>query len=249
MRLNRSILATSLLVASVLTTSAVRAEGAHWGYDGDNGPQHWGELDSAYGVCSTGKNQSPVDISGTIEGDLPEIAFSYSSNASNVVNNGHTVQVNYAPGSTISVNGQQFELKQFHFHAPSENTLNGEHFPMEAHFVHADARGNLAVVAVMFREGAANPELEKAWSVMPEKAGESKPLTSTVNAASLLPASHDYYRFNGSLTTPPCSEGVVWLVMKDADTASKEQIERFTHAVHHDNNRPVQPLNARVIVQ
>ena len=148
-----------------------------------------------------------------------------------ILNNGHTIQVNYNPGSTIKVNGNEFELKQFHFHSPSENTIEGRSYPMEAHFVHADKEGNLAVIAVMFKVGEKNAELEKAWAHMPENAGRKTcALPKTVDANILLPHDHDYYRFNGSLTTPPCSEGVWWLVMKQFHTVSKEQIDKFAHS-------------------
>lgn len=223
--------------------------GAHWGYSGPEGPEHWGSLSPDYVACSTGRNQSPVDVSHTIEADLADIGFQYQAGGREVVNNGHTIQVNYAPGSSIALDGHVFELKQFHFHSPSENRIAGISYPLEAHFVHADQDGNLAVVAVMFSEGPANDALAAAWAQMPEQAGGTNTLEAAVAAADLLPANHGYYRFNGSLTTPPCSEGVWWLVMKQPVSASKAQIEQFSHVMHHANNRPVQPLNARPILQ
>ncbi|MGV6858112.1 MAG: carbonic anhydrase [bacterium] len=222
---------------------------AHWGYSGEAGPSHWGSLDGAYTTCGTGKNQSPINLSGFIEADMMPIQFDYGTKAHEILNNGHTVQANYQPGSSITVDGHSFELKQFHFHAPSENTINGESFPMEAHLVHADKDGNLAVVAVMFREGEANHALESLWSSMPEKAGTTTALPAAVSVNGILPTNRDYYRFNGSLTTPPCSEGVEWLVLKTPVTASAAQIEHFSHTMHHPNNRPVQPVNARPVLQ
>jgi carbonic anhydrase len=145
--------------------------------------------------------------------------------------------------------GRTFELKQFHFHSPSENTINGKHFPLEAHLVHADKDGNLAVVAVMFREGAANALLAKLWEKMPGKAGDKNALRAGVGVSQMLPAERDYYRFNGLLTTPPCSEGVWWLVIKKMATASKAQVEQFSRVIGHPNNRPVQPVNARVVLK
>jgi carbonic anhydrase len=194
-------------------------------------------------------NQSPIDLTGLIEAELAPVQFDYKPGGSEVLNNGHTVQVTYAPGSKITLDGREFELKQFHFHAPSENHIEGRSYPMEGHLVHADKDGNLAVVAVMFEEGAANAALTTSWAEMPEKAGQKRRIAEPVSAEGLLPANRDYYRFNGSLTTPPCSEGVRWLVMKDPVTASKEQIERFAHVMHHPNNRPVQPINARTVLQ
>lgn len=240
----------SLLSAGIgFSSLAMSEDKAHWSYSGQDGPEHWGELAPGFSLCSTGKNQSPVNLTGMIQSDLKEIKIDYKNGGNKVLNNGHTIQVSYAPGSMITVDGHSFELKQFHFHSPSENTIEGRSYPLEAHFVHADPDGNLAVIAVMFEEGKENAELEKAWAQMPEQAGESQDLKSMVNAGTLLPQQHDYYRFNGSLTTPPCSEGVWWLVMKNSDTASKAQVEKFTHAMHHANNRPLQAVNARMILE
>ncbi len=244
----RSIVLSIILV--VLMTSIVLAgEKAHWGYSGHEGPEHWGELDPKYAPCSEGRNQSPVNLTGMIESELPPIAINYQSGGNEILNNGHNVGVNYKPGSTITVEGNEFELKQFHFHAPGENTIEGRSYPMEAHFVHTDKEGRLAVISVMFKTGEKNAELEKAWAHMPEKAGEKNALPKSVDGDNLLPKDRDYYRFSGSLTTPPCSEGVLWLVMKNFDTASKEQIDKFAHTMHHPNNRPVQPLNSRAILK
>lgn len=200
-------------------------------------------------TCSEGKNQSPVNLTGMIESALSPITINYQSGGNEILNNGHTIQVNYKPDSNIAVSGHTFELKQFHFHSPSENTIEGHSYPMEAHFVHADKDGNLAVIAVMFKEGEKNAALEKAWALMPGHADVKHSLPESVDANLLLPRDHAYYRFNGSLTTPPCSEGVLWLVMKYFNTASKEQIEKFTHTMHHPNNRPIQPANARAILK
>jgi carbonic anhydrase len=167
-----------------------------------------------------------------------------------VVNNGHTIKASYAAGGSITVAGHTYNLLQFHFHTPSENNIEGKSFPMEAHLVHADDTGNLAVVAVMFTKGAPNSVVEKVWVVMPSRAGEKVEKAGTqINVMDMLPPNKDHYRFNGSLTTPPCSEGVVWMVLKDAAEASKEQVEKFSHIMHHDTNRPVQPVNARPVLK
>ena len=250
MKKTKTIMAASFALAGLLAFSAVMASGqTHWSYSGEAGPQHWGKLSADFSACAVGKNQSPINITGAVDADLPDIKVDYKAGGSEVVNNGHSIQVNYAPGSSMSVSGHSFELKQFHFHSPSENTINGKHFPLEAHYVHADKDGNLAVIAVMFNEGEANTELAKAWAHMPAKAGEKQVLSSKIKPGVLLPEDRDYYRFNGSLTTPPCSEGVLWLVMEDANTVSKEQVEKFTETMHHENNRPVQPINARLIAK
>ncbi|MEJ2455068.1 MAG: carbonic anhydrase family protein [Candidatus Thiodiazotropha sp.] len=240
----------SALAAGLLASSASQAaDKAHWGYTGHEGPDNWGELSPDYALCASGKNQSPINLTDMVEGGLPALSIDYKPGGFEVINNGHTIQVNYAPGSSLTVDGHRFELKQFHFHAPSENRIEGRAFPMEAHFVHADSDGNLAVIAVMYENGEANPELARAWQVMPHDAGGSHPLNNRVDANALLPKDRDYYRFNGSLTTPPCSEGVTWIVMKTPEKATAEQIEAFSHTMHHDNNRPTQPLNARVVIQ
>jgi carbonic anhydrase len=232
-----------LMLAMALTISSAAVAEDHWSYEGDHGPTHWG------GMCSSGKNQSPVDLRDALTAKLAPLSFKYESLAQDVFNNGHTVQVTYAPGSTLTLDSHAYQLKQFHFHAPSENLLDGKHFPLEAHFVHADADGNLAVVAVFFENGAANAALDKLGKDLPLRAGDKHDLAVKIAAAELMPKARDYYRFSGSLTTPPCSEGVNWLVLKHPVTASEKQIEQLHAAMGHDNARPVQPLNARIIVQ
>jgi carbonic anhydrase len=221
----------------------------HWGYKGAGAPELWGTLSSEYGLCGTGRNQSPINLVDFIEAELPPLTFNYAGMAVQLVNNGHTIQADYHPGSTLVVDGRVFHLKQFHFHSPSENLIGGEAFPMEAHFVHADSNGNLAVVAVMFKTGATNKKLADLWAQMPDVAGGKEVLASAVKATDLLPEDRDYYRFNGSLTTPPCSQGVIWLVMKQPLTVSTGQVNQFSTVMGGPNNRPVQPLNARTVLQ
>lgn len=238
---------TAALAGTVFMASA--GELAHWSYDGQDGPTHWGELAPEFATCAAGKNQSPVNISGAIDSDLTEIKLDYKPGGYEVINNGHTIQVNYQPGSHIALDGHEYELKQFHFHSPSENLIESRQYPMEVHFVHADKDGNLAVVAVMFESGAENKTLSHVWNKMPHAVGEKQSLALLASAGELIPAEKTYFRFNGSLTTPPCSEGVTWLVMDHTDDASAEQLNAFLHTMHHSNNRPVQPLNARIIVR
>ncbi len=244
-QINKAIAVCSLLAGSV----AMAQEGVHWGYEGKASPEHWGELAPEFALCGSGKSQSPIDISGGFQAELPALPFAYKAGGNEILNNGHTVQVNYAAGSQIQVDGQPFQLKQFHFHAPSENLIDGKSFPLEMHLVHADAQGNLSVIGLMFEEGAANPLLASLWQAMPEQAGEHQVLSTPVDVSALLPTDQRYYRFAGSLTTPPCSEGVRWLVLKQPMTASKEQIARFEAVMKHPNNRPVQARNARVLVK
>lgn len=243
--MNKTLFAAGMLL---LSSTAFSAEGVHWEYSGEAGPDNWAKLSPEFSACA-GKNQSPINLTGFIEAELDPITFNYKAGSSEILNNGHTVQVNAVPGSSITIDGVQFELKQFHFHAPSENLIDGKSYPLEAHLVHADKNGNLAVVAVMFTEGEKNRALEKAWGQMPQEAGGKQMLASSISPLEILPPHRNYYRFNGSLTTPPCSEGVRWLVIKHTASASKEQIEKFAHVMHHPNNRPVQPVNARPVLK
>ena len=238
----------AVMVAMLFSTCAMAEEHHHWGYGGEGGPTHWGKLDPAFAACGMGKSQSPVDIGKTAKGTPQSIAFDYKGGTAEILNNGHTVQVGYKPGSTLTLDGRVYELKQFHFHAPSENTIHGKHFPMEGHLVHQDKDGNLVVVAVMFDEGAANPLIASLWSGIPAKEGDKHAIAEPLNAMDLLPAERHYYRFSGSLTTPPCSEGVTWLVVTKPVTVSKSQVAAFKKAMGHANNRPVQPLNKREVV-
>lgn len=242
----------SMVVLGMSSLVSAQVLAGSWGYSGKDGPEKWAQLSPDYATCGSGRNQSPVDLNRVVDAPLEPIQFHYDTVAEEVVNNGHTVQVNVRPGSYIVVNGKRFELKQFHFHAPSENRIEGRTFPMEGHWVHADHDGNLAVVAVMFTGDGNGAKLRDIWRALPMQTGE----TTTLSAANLpglstfIPEHKDYYRFNGSLTTPPCSEGVVWLVMKEPVPASSEQLSKFRQALGgHDNNRPVQPLNARLIVE
>jgi carbonic anhydrase len=252
----RSRKASLFVIAAVflatLCSSAVAAdpaeEGKHWSYSGETGPEHWGELNPEYSACSQGKTQSPVNIGKTPPTKLPRIEFNYRPSALAVVNNGHTIQVNYPAGSKIVLDGKSYDLVQFHFHHVSETTINGQHWPLEGHLVHKSKDGNLVVVAVLFGEGRANPAIKELWSHLPkEEEQESKPAGVEVSASQLLPENHTYYTFPGSLTTPPCTEGVTWLVLSHKMTASKQQIDAFA-ALYPDNYRPVQPLNGRAIL-
>ncbi|KEQ16817.1 carbonic anhydrase [Endozoicomonas numazuensis] len=243
--MKRFIFAAALCASS----TTVLAAASSWSYGGSEGPEFWGELSEKYELCTTGKNQSPINLDHFIEADLKPLEINYSAAGNEILNNGHTIQVNFQPGSTMSLDGHSYELKQFHFHAPSENQIKGESFPLEVHLVHADKEGNLAVVGIMFKEGAENKALVQAWKQMPEKKNAKEALSQVINAEDMLPTNKAYYRFNGSLTTPPCSEGVTWLLMKDPVTVSKEQIEQFTKVMGTHTNRPVQPLNARPVLQ
>ncbi|MGB3225037.1 MAG: carbonic anhydrase family protein [Desulforhopalus sp.] len=236
------------LAISFMSTLTVASENVHWGYAGNEGPENWAKLSSEFSACA-GKNQSPVNLTDFIEADLNKIEFSYKPGGNEIINNGHSIQVNYEPGSTISLNGLSYGLKQFHFHSPSENRIDSKSFPLEAHLVHTNQNGDIAVVAIMYTEGEENGALARFWPLMPSESGVAKKLENIVSATALLPTEHEYYLFNGSLTTPPCTEGVRWIVFKQPVTIAKKQVEAFKKIMHHDNNRPVQPVNARPILQ
>ncbi len=236
-----------LLLATYLPTAI--ADTVHWQYQGEHGPEHWGAMTKNFSTCSTGVNQSPIDITQPIEANLSALRVNYQKNQVEVVNNGHTIQTNIAKGSNFINDVGTFALKQFHFHSPSENTINGQSFPLEAHFVHTDSTGKLAVIGVMFKEGNTNQALSAIWENIHTKTHDKLTVKDIFNPSSLLPAKQDYFRFNGSLTTPPCSEGVSWFVMQDAIEASKAQITQFRQVMGGDTNRPVQAVNARLILQ
>lgn len=242
-----------LVTGAVFTLGAVicQADGClpEWDYtDGPHGPAHWGELDEQFKLCGVGKNQSPVNLTGFIEAELSPIDLHYKAGPGEILNNGHTIQINYPAGSSLQIDGETFALRQFHFHTPSENHIAGKSYPMEAHLVHVSQEGNLAVVAVLFAEGEANPLLTDLWQFIPQKPDETHKLTY-VDVNRLLPINRSYYRFNGSLTTPPCSEGVRWLVLKQSVSISAEQVQTFADVMHHDNNRPLQLVNARPLLK
>ena len=220
----------------------------HWSYSGDTGPAHWGELDPEFFMCKEGKNQSPVDMNRFVKTKLKKLKATYSGNARTVVNNGHTIKVETMGRNEVVVDGIPFNLLQFHFHTPSENTIEGKHYPMEAHFVHKSKDGEVLVVALMFEEGERNSALDKVVADLSSKIGESRPLKEMFNPGDLYPRKLKYYRYNGSFTTPPCTEGVRWIVLKKPVTASKEQLIKMNRLMG-DNNRPTQPLNARLILK
>ncbi len=238
------------VIMLILLTSPLYAgghgKGVHWGYEGNIGPAHWGDLSHDFRLCKEGKSQSPVDIRDTIKADLKEIEFHYSDTPLRIINNGHAIQVNYNKGSYIIVNGKRFDLLQFHFHHPSENTVNGKPYDMEAHLVHKSNDGQLAVVAVFMKKGKSSPFIQTIWNHIPEEQGHEQAYNIKINVYDFLPKDKSYYAFEGSLTTPPCSEGVQWLVLKNPVEVSADQIKKFS-SYYKMNARPTQPLNGRVI--
>ena len=230
--------------------AAEETHAIHWSYEGEGGPEHWSNLENledpevTYKACGNGTEQSPINLTDAAMSDLENISFAYSDSEVKILNNGHTIQVNYDEGSSIEIDGTVYTLKQFHFHSPSEHAADGTLYPAEMHLVHADANKNLAVVGVFITEGAENPAFAPVWDNLPAEETKAIATGMRVNATDLLPTEQLVYRYHGSLTTPPCSEGVLWSVMKIPIEMSAEQIGMFT-AIFEGNNRPLQPLNDR----
>ena len=244
----RQIMALSsaaALTAALAVPVAVLAEGAHFSYEGDTGPEYWGELDESYAACAEGMSQSPVDIPADAPVNADDVAYSYGETAVNIVNNGHAIQVNYDEGSTAVIDGVEYDLVQFHFHSLSEHSVAGENLDMEMHLVHADADGNNAVVSALIVEGEENPAFAPVWDNMPAEEGD--PVTvegAVVDVSDLLPEDRSYVAYSGSLTTPACTEGVNWHVLSTPVELSADQLAAF-RAIHDGTNRPIQDWNDR----
>lgn len=243
----------------------------HWSYEGAEGPGHWGDLSPDFAKCKTGKNQSPINLMETKAigtTGLAALDVIYRDSYLKILHTGHTVQVNYPLGSYIRLNGHRYELLQFHFHTPSEHQLNGFNYPMEMHLVHRDGQGHVAVIGIIFREGEENKALQGILKHLPAAPMKTPPVANkgaakmhqktenkeqifrdvTVNPKDFFPENKQFFKYSGSLTTPPCSEGVYWMVFKHPIEASYEQIQQMNEAMG-DNARPVQPLNARDLLK
>ena len=220
-----------------------------WDYGETNGPSHWGDLKPEFALCKNGHRQSPIDIRNPQKADLPSIRFEYKPSPLHIIDNGHTIMVNYGPGSFLSVGEKKYELKQFHFHRPSEEQINGKSFDMTMHIVHTDEAGKLAVVAVLLQQGEGNPLVGELWKDLPEEKEKEERLDNIqIDVSRILPDDRSYYTFSGSLTTPPCSEDVMWFVLKHPTTVSAQEIEQFSH-LYRNNTRPTQPLYDRIVLE
>jgi carbonic anhydrase len=249
--MNRHHYLASLMLCALALPALAQHHGAtgghEWDYAGSKGPASWGALKSDFSTCKVGLQQSPIDIRATTKGQLAPIAFDYARTPLRIIDNGHTVQVNMAPGSGMSIDGVRYELLQFHFHTPSEERIHGKFYPLVAHLVHKSAEGKLAVVALLFKLGKENPLLATVFGALPAKKGvEDVHEAMTIDLASALPHTQGYYNFAGSLTTPPCSEEVNWFVLKTPVEMSPSQLKQF-HRLYKHNARPVQPLHDRVV--
>jgi len=218
----------------------------HWDYEGAQGPDAWSKLRPEFNKCATGTRQSPIDIRGGIAVDLEPIQFDYRPSAFSVIDNGHTVQVNVEPGNAITITGKRYELVQFHFHRPSEERVNGRQYDMVAHLVHKDAEGHIAVVAVLLDRGSAQSIVQSVWNNLPLEKGDEVRAGTRIDLSQLLPEDKRYYTYMGSLTTPPCSEGVLWMVMKQPVPISVEQVAIFSR-LYPMNARPIQQADGRLI--
>ncbi|RRH91909.1 carbonic anhydrase [Mesorhizobium tamadayense] len=235
------------LGACPICAEAARATSIHWGYAGPIGPEHWADLDSKNSVCSVGTQQSPIDINSAVTADIPRIAIGWHKGGGKMVNNGHTIQINMPDGSTLTRGDRVSELVQFHFHAPSEHHVAGKSFPMEAHFVHRNVDSEtLGVLGVFLVPGAKNAGFAGLAAAFPMQPGEEMAVDE-VNPNGLLPASLGYWTYEGSLTTPPCTENVEWMVAKEPVEVDPADIERFT-ALYPLNARPIHSPNRRFIL-
>lgn len=217
-----------------------------WSYEGETGPEFWGDLGESCATCGEGQAQSPVNLTGAVEADLPNPVFEYGKSTTHIMNTGHSIQVNVEPGSLLNLDGQYYELAQFHMHAPGEHTIDGRTFQAEMHFVHRGVDGDVVVVAVMIQKGTKNEAYAKVLKILPAEKDMEFKIEEPAEIASLLPRSRTAYRYEGSLTTPPCTEGVKWVVMTDPVGLSIAQLDPFLKILE-GNNRPVQPLNDRTL--
>lgn len=226
-----------------------KGHGTHWTYSGKAGPSRWFELHPEFIACAKGKYESPIDITGGVKSELPALQFRYSPSPLTIVDNGHTVMATLAPGSTLAAGDRMYGLKQLHFHHPSEESVSGKRFAMVAHLVHEGAGGHVAVVAVLLKVGKGNPLVETLWKHLPsEKERLAIIADVSVDAMEILPPSLGYYTFPGSLTTPPCTEGVTWYVLKTPTEISSAQLAAFAK-LYPMNARPIQPRHGRQILE
>lgn len=237
--------------AALAGHAAPTAQGreVHWAYEGEHGPDRWGSMKPDFSACAIGKRQSPIHIQSadTAPGPAEPIEFHYRGSGGSVVNNGHTIQVDPTGRNSIQVRGSAYQLVQFHFHHPAEEKINDKGFAMVAHLVHRNDAGQMAVVAVLMDLGANNPFLQKVWTRMPLEQQDRVPLPDELlDLNELLPADQRYYQFMGSISTPPCTEGVLWMVLKQPVTLGTDQLRLFAK-LFPMNARPVQAVNGRLV--
>lgn len=231
---------------SILAQLIPGKEGAHWDYEGSNGPENWGKMAEANKACASGQEQSPIDLTGGVDAEVSNIALHWKPGDWSVLNNGHTIQVEGKDGGYATIDGERFDLIQFHFHTPSEHTIDGRNYPMEVHFVHKNAEGRLAVIGVLMMPGGENP----LFSTIMEKAPKDEGTASVgmIEQRGMIAPIDGVYRYQGSLTTPPCSETVLWTVLSTPILVSQKDVEAF-QALFPMNARPIQPVNRRYVLR
>lgn len=248
MQVDRRAALTGLGACPACAAAARAAEAPHWSWTGADGPEHWGTLDPSYKTCGAGTQQSPVDLRDAIRAFMPRLRIGWRPEAYTVVNSGRTIQANAERGSTLAIGRQRYELKQFHFHAPSEHALKGRRFAMEAHFVHAqESTGRLAVIGVFMRAGGRNDAFTAIMEAAPKAAGAGQALEAPVDPRQFLPQNSAVFRYRGSLTMPPCSEIVEWSVYDRPIAVAAADIAAF-EALYPMSARPLQPINRRYIL-
>lgn len=236
------------LAVAMLSGGCFADGAAHWGYEGKVGPSNWGALEKEFAACKVGQMQAPIDIpSKAATPATAPITTKYKASAGEIINNGHTIQVALADGGSAVLGGVDYKILQFHFHTPAEEKIDGKGFPFNAHLVHKSADGKLAVIGILFNEGSENKSIKDIFANLPAKEGKVA-LKTNFDAASMLPSSLAYYNYAGSLTTPPCSEGVSFYILKTPVELSKDQLNAFKK-IFKMNARPIQPLNGRKITQ
>lgn len=237
---------TSVAKSKTIADTHGSAAALHWSYEGEGGPMSWGKLNPGYAKCDSGERQSPIDIRDGIRVQLDPLNFDYKDSRFSVLDNGHTIQTTLSPGNYLNVSGKNYELLQFHFHRPSEERINGKSFEMVMHLVHKDSDGKLAVVALLMQRGKANSLVQSIWNNLPLEKNDTVNALSSMDLSQILPVRREYFTYMGSLTTPPCSEGVLWLVLKEPIEISGEQIAIFSR-LYPMNARPIQNSSGRLI--
>jgi len=245
-RRQKEAAAAAAIAAAAAAEAAKPKNGTHWTYEGEFGPQNWSKINAAWAACNTGNRQSPIDLRDGMKVDLEQITFDYHPSSFNEIDNGHTIQVNVSGGNFLTVGGTTYELQQFHFHRPGEERINGRGTEMVVHLVHKSYDNKIAILAVLLERGDANPMIQTVWNNLPLEKHTTVTPSIVLDVNEILPARRDYFTYMGSLSEPPCTENVLWLVMKQPMTASPQQMALFSR-LYPFNSRPVQQSNGRMI--
>ncbi len=243
-RLNSYIF--TLVILPVLLNFSIKAQ--EWSYSGENGPANWASIAAEYQNCSNGERQSPINIVPNLNGNLQPLVIRYQDNGAEVSNNGNSVHISFEPRSELAIGINRYQLSQVNLHTPSEHQITGQGYGMEAQLIHTDSEGKILILAILYEVGNENKQLNNALSVLPQ-ASQANTLISALNSETFLPENLDYFRYVGSLTTPPCLESLTWIILKTPAEISQEQVDSLRNVITNENNRPVQPINGRVVVE